>query len=290
MTLFWIIVSIVIFTLLLERGIDKMYAYKITAHRNTPAKFEIPFEEIQIPTKDGGALYGWWIPASPDAPTLILVHGWSRNVERVMAYIRELHPRGYNLLAFDARNHGNSTLVMHPTVGTFTEDILDVVNYVLNSEKLISPEIGLVGLSIGGGAAIAAAGQDGRIQAVITVGALSHPIKVMSAHFEEKHIPKFIASFLFGYMRYRHGIDFNKIAPLTHIPNAKAEIMLIHGENDETIPIVQAEDFLVANPEKTQLWIVPEMGHSDCHRHPQFWEKVSVFLEGSLPTKRNEII
>ena len=135
MTLLWITVAIVIFALLLDRGIDKMYAYKVRVHRDTPAKYEIDFEEIQIPTTDGGSLYGWWIPTKASAPTLILTHGWSRNVQRMMPYIRKLHPQGYNLLVFDARNHGSSTLLRHPaTVGTFTDDILSAVNYLRASE------------------------------------------------------------------------------------------------------------------------------------------------------------
>ena len=287
MTIFWIIISIVILVLLLDRGIEKMYAYKIKPHRNTPEKFEILFEEIQIPAKNEGELYGWWIPSTPDAPTLILVHGWSRNVERMMPYIRELHPQGYNLLVFDARNHGSSTLMGHPaTVGTFTDDILSAVNYLRENDNFASSKIGLVGLSIGGGASIAAAGRDEGISIAITVGALSHPIKVMRAQFDEKNIPQFIGSFLFGYMRLRYGLDFNKIAPVNHIPNAKAEILLIHGENDETIPLSQADDFLTANPEKTRLWIVPEKGHSDCHFHTEFWEKVSAFLGEKLPVEK----
>jgi len=282
MTLLWILPLILLFTLALDYGIERMYAYKISQHRNTPEKFEIPFEEISIPTANGGQLYGWWIPVSPNAPTLILIHGWSRNVERMLAYIRKLHPRGFNLLTFDARNHGSSSPIKRPTVGTFTEDVLAAVEYLVASEKVASPKIGLIGLSIGGGASIAAAGQNKGIQAAVTVGALSHPIKVMSAQFEERNTPKFIGSFLFGYMRYRHGINFNKIAPVNHIPNAKAEIMLIHGENDETIPLSQADDLLAANPEKTRLWVVPEKGHSDCHFHPDFWEKVDAFFEESL--------
>ena len=142
-------------------------------------------------------------------------------------------------------------------------------------------------MSIGGGASIAAAGQDVRIKSVITVGALSHPIKVMRAQFEEKNIPQFVGTFLFRYMRLRYGLDFNKIAPVNHIPNAKAEIMLIHGENDVTIPLSQANDFLAANPEKTQLWVTPEKGHSDCHFHPEFWERMNAFLVENLPVTSN---
>ncbi len=283
MTIFWIVITIVILVLLLDRGIEKMYAYKIKPHRDTPAKYEIPFEEIQIPAIDGGSLYGWFIPSTPDAPTLILIHGWGRNVQRMMAYIRELHPQGYNLLVFDARNHGSSTSAPRPTVGTFTDDILSAVSYLRESDNFASLRIGLIGLSIGGGASIAAAGQDERIQAVVTVGALSHPIKVMMAQFKERHIPQFIGTFLFGYMRLRYGLDFDKIAPINHIPNAKADIFLIHGENDAVIPLSQADDFLSANPEKTRLWVVPDKGHSDCHFHATFWERVEGFLDDHLP-------
>ncbi len=282
MTIFWIIIAIVILALLLDRGIEKMYAYKIKPHRDTPAKYEIPFEEIQIPASDGGSLYGWFIPSTPDAPTLILTHGWSRNVQRMMAYIRELHPQGYNLLVFDARNHGSSTSTPRPTVGTFTEDILSAVNYLRDSDKVASSKIGLVGLSIGGGASIAAAGRDEEISAVITVGAMASPIMVMSRQFEERNIPKFIGSFLFFYMRLRYDLDFNEIAPVTLIPNAKADIFLIHGEKDETICLQQADDLLAAYPEKAELWIVPEKGHSDCHFHPEFFEKVIAFFGENL--------
>ncbi len=284
MTLLWIIVAIVVFVLLLDREIEKMYGYNSRAHRDTPVKYEIDFEEIQIPAVDGGSLYGWFIPTAPSAPTLILIHGWSRNVQRMMAYIRNLHPQGYNLLVFDARNHGSSTSTPRPTVGTFTEDILSAVSYLRKSEKVSSSEIGLIGLSIGGGASIAAAGRDEGISAIITVGALSHPVMVMSKQFEERHIPQFIGSFLFGYMRLRYGLDFNKIAPVTLISKAKADVFLIHGENDETICLQQAEDLLAARPDKTQLWVVPGKGHSDCHLHAEFWERLEAFLSEKMPS------
>ena len=286
MIIFWLIVVLVILILLLDRGIEKMYHYKKHTHRDTPAKYEIDFDEVQIPSTDGGSLYGWWIPSAPSAPTLILTHGWSRNVQRMMPYIQALHPKGYNLLVFDARNHGSSTPTPHPTVGTFTEDILCAVNYLQASEEFASSQIGLIGLSIGGGASIASAGHDESILSVITVGAMAHPIMVMSRQFDAHNIPKFIGSFLFFYMRVRYGIDFNEIAPITLIPNAKADILLIHGENDETICLQQAEDLLAARPDKTELWIVPEKGHSDCHSHEAFWERVEKFLEKTLPVDK----
>lgn len=283
MIFLWIFLFIALFIIALEFFSKRAYAYEKAPHKKTPANFDIPFEEVQIPTADNGQLYGWWIPSMPDAPTLVLIHGWSRNVERVLPYIRNLHPRGYNLLAIDARNHGSSSEITAPTVGTFTEDILAAVEYVSASEKVTSPAIGLIGLSIGGGASIAAAGQDKRIQATVTVGAISHPVALMQTHFEQRHIPGFVAASLFFYMRIRFGIDYEKIAPLTHIPNADGRILLIHGANDETVPLAHGRTLASANPTNATLWIVPAKGHSDCHLYSEFWDKVGAFLSENLP-------
>jgi pimeloyl-ACP methyl ester carboxylesterase len=85
-------------------------------------------------------------------------------------------------------------------------------------------------------------------------------------------------------MQLRFGIDFNKIAPVNNIPHADADILLIHGDEDDTIPLAQGQALAGAgNAEKTQLWIVPGKGHSDCDSHPQFWEKVEAFLQVTLP-------
>ncbi|MDO8464875.1 MAG: alpha/beta fold hydrolase, partial [Gallionella sp.] len=267
----------------LDALIDRMYDYKKEKHQFTPEKYDLSFDEVDIPATDGARLYGWWIPASPHAPTLILLHGWGRNLSRTMPYIQALHLLGYNLLAFDARNHGSSSPVEHPTVGTFSQDALSAVKF-LRSNQPGTNEIGMVGLSVGGGASINAAGWDERIRAVVTVGAISHPVAVMKYEFRKRRIPAFAASFLLAYMRWRYRLDFDAIAPLNNIPKSNADFLLIHGGHDETVPLEQAQALSAAGkPAKTRLWIVPEKGHSDCNTHPLFWENVGAFLQETLP-------
>ena len=280
MTYLWIFLLLILFILVLDFFSKRAYAYEKKRHSKSPANFNIPFDEVRIPVPQGGELYGWSIAGKPEMPTLVLIHGWSRNVERVLPYIRHLHPLGYNLLAIDARNHGSSSPLVAPTVGTFTEDVLAAVNYL--AEKNPSTTLGLIGLSIGGGASIAAAGQDKRIQATVTVGAISHPTELMRAHFAQRHIPGFIVSSLFFYMRLRYGIDYERIAPLNHISNADGQILIVHGENDETVPLAQGRALAAANPTSARLWVVPAKGHSDCHLHPEFWQHVDEFLDESL--------
>ena len=283
MTLFWLSLFLLLLIISMDQLINKMYRYEKKPHLITPEEHNIPFEEILIPTNKNSQLYSWWIPASPDAPTIILLHGWGRNLSRMMPYIQQLHPLGYNLLAFDARNHGSSSPTKHPTVGTFSEDILAVLDFLSKSDLISSDNIGILGLSIGGGAAINAAGWDKRIQSVITVGALSHPMTLMKLEFQKRHIPDFIATIILGYMRFRFSLDFDKIAPVNNIPKANAAFLLIHGDEDETVPLTHGQALAEAgNPEQTRLWLVPGKGHSNCHNHPDFWENVEMFLKETL--------
>ena len=197
-----------------------------------------------------------------------------------MRYVAYLHPLGYNLLTFDARNHGSSSFEKHPTVWTFTEDTLAAINYVSQLDSFSSGEFGIIGLSIGGGAVINAASTNHQVKSVITVGALSHPAEVMKLEFQKRRIPPFIPKFLFSYIKFRFNIDFDKIAPVNNIQNAKADILLVHGDEDITVPLAQGYVLeKAANREKTHLWIVPEKGHSNCESHPEFWPRIETFLK-----------
>ena len=285
MTFFWILIIPLLLIFSIDQLIEHMYRYEKKTHSVSPDKFKIPFDEILIPAGKDSPLYGWWIPVSPEAPTLILIHGWGRNLARMMPYIQKMHPLGLNLLAFDARNHGSSSAVKHPTVGTFSEDILAVVDFLVKTGLTSSDSIGVLGLSIGGGAAINAAGWDDRIKSVVTIGALSHPVAVMNYEFQKRHIPKFIAKSVLEYMRMRFRLDFDKIAPVKNIAQTNAAILLIHGDEDKTVPLAQGQALVEAgNPTQTRLWVVPGKGHSNCHNHPQFWEKVDTFLQETLFT------
>lgn len=253
-------------------------------HQTTPSEFGISFNEISIPTGNQRYLYGWWIPAETectDTPaTIILVHGWNRNVERMMTYIKNLQPLGYNLLAFDSRNHGNSERDSFSSMIKFAEDIQASVDFLEHHPCVNHDKLGVIGLSIGGAASIYASSLDKRIKKVITVGAFACPDEVMALQFTKRHIPYFpFVWILFKYVEFRIGMRLNEIAPVNNISKSTAEFLLIHGTEDKTVPYEQAEKLILeANPNKTNLLTLKGRGHSDCHKHPGFWEKVEEFL------------
>ncbi|MFC1785339.1 alpha/beta hydrolase [Candidatus Neomarinimicrobiota bacterium] len=264
------------------------YKFKKESNRYTPAIYGFNFEEISIPTKNNKNLYGWWIPAenpnNENKPTIILIHGWSRNVDRMMSYIKQLHPAGYNLLAFDSRCHGKSDDDNYSSMVKFMEDIRSAINYLEDHLNVDRERIGVLGLSIGGAASIYAASLDNRIKSVVTVGAFSHPKKVMAIEFKKHKIPYFpFVWFVFKYMEFRIGLKFNDIAPCNNIAKSKANIFLIHGIDDLTVPIEQVDElYQSSNLDKVKLWKIKGKGHSDCNHHPDFWVKVLDFYNSTL--------
>ena len=281
-----ILVPVVLIALVfgLDAFIARMYRYDRQTAQTTPEKFGIPFEDVRIPMAGDAYLEGWWIPSNPEAPALVLIHGWGRNRARMLPYIRKLHPLGYNLLSIDARGHGSSSALKRPNVGTFSEDALAAVDFIARGEVPSSGEIGVLGHSIGGGATVNAAGWDSRVKSAVALGAISHPVSVMRYGFRQHGVPDFVASFLLWYMRVRYRLDFERIAPVNNIGKAAAEIFLIHGAQDTTVPPEQAQALAAAgDPERVQLWLVPGKSHSNCTADPAFWPRVTDFLKRTLP-------
>lgn len=280
---------IVLSSLLLIVGVllimmTRMYTNKFEAHIKTPGEYGISFETVKYPTKNSKNLHGWWIPSdigSDKSPTLILVHGWNRNVGRMMPYIKELHPEGYNILVFDSRNHGSSDPDEFSSMPKFAEDIIASINFLEKKPRLNLDKLMVIGLSMGGAASIYAASKDERIKKVITVGSFAHPGEVMKREIQKRHVPYFpVIWMFFKYVQYKIGFTFEEIAPLNNIGKVKAKILLVQGVEDDVVPKEQAEQLkLAGSAETVDLWLIPAKGHSNCHEEPDYWIRVKDFLK-----------
>lgn len=279
----WILVILLFIAFVLFLLILKAFKNPVRQHDKTPEDIGIPFEEIRIPTKNNSSLYGWRIPGKEKVPLLILVHGWGRNAGRMLPYIEKFHKAGFNLVAFDSRNHGSSDADQHSTMLKFAEDIHSTIEYATEHGWTKKVKIGLVGLSIGGAASIYAAAHDERIKAVITVGAFAEPQAVMKKQLKDRYIPTPIIWTFIKFIQYKVGLKFSDIAPVNHIQNSEANYLLIHGEKDVTVPLEQGEKLLKkGQPGQVQLWKMPNRGHSDCHFENGYWEKVIEFMDSKL--------
>jgi len=278
----FLIIAVVVLVLSLAISFLIVHSFKNPPqkHCKTPQEEGIEFEELSIPTKNNKNLYGWWIANEKEAPTIILMHGWGRNVGRLMPYIKNLHGKGFNLLAFDSRNHGSSDTDDFSSMVKFAEDISASIDFIEKKPIVKKGSTFMIGLSIGGAASIYAASTDKRIKKIITIGAPSNPADVMALHIRKKHIPQPIIWLAFEFLQYKIGKRFTEIAAAKNISKTNAKVLLIHGKVDKVVPFSQGELLLdAAKPEQAELWEIKGKGHSNCHYEPEFWNRVLEFLK-----------
>lgn len=278
----FLIIAVIILVLSLVVSFLIVHSFKNPPqkHCKTPQEEGIKFEEVSIPTKNNKNLYGWWIKADKEAPTIILMHGWGRNIGKLMPYIKNLHGKGFNLLAFDSRNHGSSDTDDFSSMVKFAEDISASIDFIENKPTAQKESAFIIGLSIGGAASIYAASSDTRIKKIITIGAPSNPADVMALHMRKKHIPQPIIWLAFEFLQYKIGKRFTEISAAKNISETTAKVLLIHGNIDKVVPFSQGELLLnAANPEQAELWEIKGKGHSNCHYEPGFWDRILGFLK-----------
>src|SRR5215831_11468621 len=61
----------------------------------------LPVRDARFTASDGVHLAGWLALRSPDAPTIILVHGFKGSRVGMLVYARYLYAAGYNVLLYD---------------------------------------------------------------------------------------------------------------------------------------------------------------------------------------------
>ncbi len=249
----------------------------------TPATFGIEFVEVRVPTANSRSLAAWWIPVGVrPRPAIVLVHGWGRNRERMLPYIEMLHPARFHLLALDARHHGASDRDGHASMKKFSEDIRAAVSYLETRPEVDRDRIGVLGLSIGGSAAIHAAARDPRIRAVVTVGSFAHPRAAMLAMGLGHPLLAPGMPLAFRIAEWRVGARFDDLAPERHIAHIAGRALLVHGEDDRVVPVGDLERLRCSSDGRAEAWRVPGRGHSDPHLEPGFGARIIGFLGSAL--------
>jgi pimeloyl-ACP methyl ester carboxylesterase len=252
-------------------------------HRRDPGSLGLAFETIRFPTAGGKTLHGWWIPSGrAGAPVLVLVHGWGRNAERMLPYVTMLHPAGYDLLLFDARHHGSSEEDGFASMPKFSQDIRAAVDYLRTSGLNTAGSVGVLGLSVGGSAAIHAAARDPRIAAVATVGAFADPSDPRATLGRFWWILAPGLPLAFRYVERKIGFRLRDVAPEKMIGRARARFLLIHGDRDEVIPLAHGRRLAAAAGERAELWVVPGRGHSDPHLEEAMAGRLAAFFGKNL--------
>jgi len=251
--------------------------------QHTPAELGLGYEDVRIPTANDRRLHAWLIPGGDGRRgAVVLVHGWNRSAERMLPYVQILHPAGHHLLAIDARHHGASDPDGHASMKKFSEDIRAALSWLAARPEVDPGRLAVVGLSIGGSAAIHAAAHDPRIRAVVTVGSFAHPRDAMLQMGLGSWLLAPAMPLVFRVIEWRIGARFDQLAPERHAGRVAGRMLLVHGEEDAVVPVANLERLARAAGGRAEVWRIPGRGHSDPHLEPGFAERLTRFLSATF--------
>lgn len=244
----------------------------------------LPKEEVTIASPYGYALSGWFIPCGTDSnKTVILVHGVTRSRLSSMKYVELFRKRGYHVLAYDHRRHGQSGGTS-TTYGFYEkEDLRAWMDWVL---RRMGPGavVGTHGESMGAATVLQHAASDNRLGFCIAdcpysdiMGQLIYRLKV-----EYPGVPVSPTIPLVALLcRLRTGARLDMAESLGRLPLADTPVLFIHGQEDRYIEKRMTEEMFRLKQGPKQLYLAPGADHAETYmKNPDEYDRiVGAFLE-----------
>ena len=272
-------------------GVTKLDRSPLEGH---PTEYGLPYENVAFSPRgdewDDIVLRGWLIEKEREELTVILVHGLNRNRtgDNALELAGRLFERGFNVLLFDIRGHGESD-GERLSAGYFEKwDVLGAYDFLVR--RGASPEeIGLLGWSLGAATALLAAAEEPAIKAVVADSSFADVHDLIAQEtaratvFPQWVVPVFIPGMKIV-SRILYGIDVGAVVPERAAGTLGYPILVIHGEEDERVPAEQSVRIHASAAVGSELWLSPDSEHADAvvDAPDEYVERVDAYFRGRL--------
>jgi pimeloyl-ACP methyl ester carboxylesterase len=228
---------------------------------------------------DGVDLKGWRCHGSaPRRGTVIYLHGVADNRSSSVAVIDRLGRRGFDVIAYDSRAHGESPGDVC-TYGFFEKRDLQRVVDGLEAGPII-----LVGTSLGAAVALQEAALDSRVTAVIAAETFSDLRTVATERAPSFFTAHIIERAIRSAEQQGH-FDINEVSPEKAAAQIKIPVVLVHGANDVDTPPDHSRRVFAALGGPKRLILVPGARHNQSLR-ADVWTEVEHWLDDVLTSQK----
>lgn len=249
-------------------ALQRRLIYFPDTQRISPALVNLPgVEERTLETPDGARVLVWYGRAKAGYPTLLYFHGNAGSFEFRQERIRRYMARGIGVYMMTYRGYGGST-------GSPSE-AHNVADAKLAYDSLVAAgvapaDIIVYGESLGTGVAV-------QVAASKPVGGV-----ILDAPYTSLVD---VAASIYPYLPARW-LMTDRYETMTYIAQVTAPLLVLHGENDEVVPVAMGKAVFAAANEPKTLEIIAGAGHSD-HWNFGSYDKAYAWLDAWQAARRN---
>jgi fermentation-respiration switch protein FrsA (DUF1100 family) len=222
--------------------VQRHMIYHPVRHLGVPESYGfIRAKQIELPTDDGHTIKAWYTPPTTRQETIVYFHGNRGNIgnraHKLIAFAKE----GYGVLAVSWRGFGGST--GKPSERGLLKDAHTAIKWLhIPHEQMI-----LYGESLGSGVAVQMA-----TEYPVSLIMLEAPYASIRGRAQE----------LYPWLPV-HYILRDHFDSISHISKIKSPLLIIHGENDEVMPVSHSKRLFEAAPDPKRMVLYPHVHHTD---------------------------
>jgi pimeloyl-ACP methyl ester carboxylesterase len=233
---------------------------------------------VDLASRDGTALRGWYVPPRRDG-TVLLLHGSESDRRSLLPEAGLLASHGFGVLMFDWPGNGESA--GHPRWGRpEREALLGAIDWL--TARTPSQRIGALGRSLGANILLVTATGEPRLGALVVEG-IELDVGEQSDYEFRRWGP------LTRWPAHRalqaSGFDPGGTRPLDAVGRlAGRPLLVIVGEKDTVVPPSNSERLFECAPPPRELWRVPGAAHGDYASvaGAEYERRLVAFFEGAL--------
>lgn len=239
--------------------------------------------DVQFESGSGSELRGWLIPGRKGAGAVVLMHGFRGDRRQMLARASFLSEAGYGVLLFDFQAHGESP-GKQITIGYLeSRDAQDAVEFMKKNNP--GEKLGVIGLSMGGAAAILASPAL-EVEAIV-LEAVYPDIERAVANRMERYLGAWargLGRLLIMQLPLRAGIEKEALRPIDRVGAIKAPKLFIAGAKDQHTKLDESREIFAAASEPKELWVVEAAAHVDVHQmaKEEYERRILDFFEKRL--------
>ncbi len=207
-------------------------------------------QAVQIPTSDALNLLAWYHPAATGKPVVLMFHGNAGNLQYRTFKIQSLIKAGYGVLLPAWRGYsGNAGAPSQQ--GLFAD--ADAAMAWLAGQGVAPGQTVLYGESLGTAMAVRGAANSPQVKALILEAPFTSMVALTSRHMP--FLPVALAKLLIK----------DPYDSLSRIGQVRAPLLLLHGDQDQVVPVALGRQLFAAANDTKYLKDYPKAGHNDLY-------------------------